>query len=147
MDKPFVYDDNYAKLMEAIQMEQRALEAGETIKPFTIEPDDSGETKLYLLLLYIDDGNNSEPIQEFIFITGRQKAYDTLKTYVENDIAYVDVMKSRVLVDSPNVSISHKLSVYMFMKNMRESGKIIDDTSFDIEEYWYEEMEDNEQAQ
>ena len=51
-------------------------------------------------------------------------------------------MKSRVYVDAPDVQISRKVSFYIFMKNMKVTGRVVDDTSFDIEDYKYDEEND-----
>ena len=54
-------------------------------------------------------------------------------------------MKSLVFVDSPKIRISNKLNVYTFMKDMKFSDKIVDESSFDIQDYYYELEENDEE--
>lgn len=141
MEKPFTMDLDYAKS----QAEKQSKPVRKPmVKPFRMDPAANKE-KLYLILLYIYDSNSdTEYAQEFQFIKGRQQTYDTLKTYLEMEDLEVDAMKSRVLVDSPKVSISHKYSVFAFMRDMKERLAVEDNTSFDINDYYYEEDEENE---
>ena len=108
------------------------------IKPFTRV--ETPSTKLYLVLKYYDEKDlDGEEIRDFEFFEGTsQDLYDYLKAEIEADSdTQLDVMRSRILVDSPKISISHKCSVYMFMKDLRNRGVVMDDTSFDIEDYFY----------
>ena len=101
--------------------------------------------KLYLLLLIItSDVDNQEDENTFKFIKGRQEVYDYIKGELEAGVN-LDCMKSLVLVDSPKISISKGVSVYSFMNDMRERGNVIDVSSFDIEDYFYEVDEEAEQ--
>lgn len=117
----------------------------EMIQPFTTI--DTPVEKLYLILKYYEDRENSdgEMVRDFEFFTGTsQTLYDHLKEEIieqdeEGCRLALDVMKSRVLVDSPNIKISHKCTVFIFMKNIIERGKAVDDSSFDIMDYYYEE--------
>lgn len=108
------------------------------IKPFTRV--ETPSTKLYLVLKYYDEKDlDGEEIRDFEFFEGTsQDLYDYLKAEIEADSdTQLDVMRSRILVDSPKISISHKCSVYMFMKDLRNRGVVLDNTSFDIEDYFY----------
>lgn len=109
------------------------------VKPF-ITKDTPNPKKLYLVLKYYSSReDNVEDYRSFEFYKGTsQDLYDHLKTDILTHDE-LDVMRSRVLVDSPTVTISRKCTIYMFMRDMRNSGRIIDDTSFDIEEYHYDE--------
>lgn len=114
----------------------------EMIKPFTIE--EAPKVKLYLVLKYYSA--NSEYVEDYrdyeYFRGTTQEMYDHLKVELETSDEF-DAMKSRVLVDSPNITISHKCSVYMFMKDARDIGKVKDESSFDIADYYYD-LEDTE---
>ena len=61
----------------------------------------------------------------------------------------IDVMKSMILVDSNKITIGVAMSknkpcsMYKIMKNLKEQGRAVDDTSFDIEDYKYDT--DNEE--
>lgn len=102
--------------------------------------------KKYLVLLYITSTvDNLEDGKDFFFENGRQATYDRIKHLLENDWQ-VDCMKSLVFVDSPKVTIATRTSVYTFMKDVREQKKVIDDTSFDIEDYYYE-VDDKEESE
>ena len=91
------------------------------------------------LKCYDEKDLDGEEIRDFEFFEGTsQDLYDYLKAEIEADSdTQLDVMRSRILVDSPKISISHKCSVYMFMKDLRNRGVVMDDTSFDIEDYFY----------
>lgn len=114
----------------------------EMIKPFTIE--EAPKVKLYLVLKYYSTNSDYvEDYRDYEYFRGTtQEMYDHLKVELETSDEF-DAMKSRVLVDSPNITISHKCSVYMFMKNARDIGKVKDESSFDITDYYYD-LEDTE---
>lgn len=125
----------------------------ELIQPFTTI--DTPIKRLYLILkVYTDvdacDGE-AEQIRDFEFFTGTsQELYDRIKEeIIESDDFSVrqkiDVMKSIIFADSPKITIglatkkTKPCSMYKIMKNLREQGKIVDETSFDIEDYKYDE--------
>lgn len=112
------------------------------IKPFTIEA--APPVKLYLVLKYYNsNGDNEEDYRDFEFFKGTtQEMYDHLKVEIENSDEF-DIMKSRLLVDSPNIQISHKLNIYTFMKDARDTNRIVDESSFNIDDYYYD-LEDME---
>lgn len=62
-----------------------------------------------------------------------------------NNEVGLDIMRSRILVDSPKIRISTKCSIYSFMKNMLTTGKVIDKTGFNIDDFYYEQEEDEEE--
>lgn len=112
-----------------IQAEEQNLIPGVT---YDTEPE-----KTYLILFegeYVD-GDDSMPLKDWAFIIGRQKAYDYIKDLITNEYANIDVIESKIIVDSDHVKISDHISIYEFMKEMKESEKVIDYTSFDIEDY------------
>lgn len=134
----------------------------EKLTPEEIEARDknkNGDLYKYLILLegeYKDgDGEN---YRSFEFITGRQAAYDYIKEILENmhddsDFEYLlDVSKSKIISeppvitpDTPRITLSNMLTVYSFMKIMREKGKVVDDSSFDIESFFDGYMEEDEE--
>lgn len=121
----------------------RIVPPGENVKPGSFMEDTPSVNKLYLLLLYITSSDdNVEEEHIFKFVRGRQNAYDALKELLETE-GNVDCMKSRVLVDSPKIQISHKCSVFTFMRDMKERKLIEDDSRFDIYDYYYEEAEED----
>lgn len=111
------------------------------ISPFEIVPEGEqlDNEKLYLVLLYIEhDEDNVETEKVFRFIKGRQDTYDYLRELLESG-ENVNILKSRVLVDSPKISISHKCSVFVFMRDMKEKHKVFDTSTFSIYDYKDEE--------
>lgn len=136
-----------AQLMEKLTPEE--IEAKEKNK--------NGDLYKYLILLEGEykykDGEN---YKSFEFITGRQAAYDYIKDILMNmhdsDYEYMlDISKSRIISeppvvtkDTPRITLSNMLTVYSFMKIMREKGKITDDSSFDIEDYFDEYISEEE---
>lgn len=117
------------------------------IKPFTVgimkdkeeQPTTQVTKKLYLLLkVYNSGSDNAEDYRDFEFIEGtRQEVYDQIKIEIQTNRDF-DIMRSRILVDAPTISISHKCSIYLFMKEAKDFGKIVDETSFDIDSYYYD---------
>lgn len=116
-----------------------------------------GDLYKYLVLLegeYIDsDGEN---YKSYEIIKGRQATYDFIKDLLESQNTgiseyIVDVSKSKIIVEppvitpeTPRITLSNMLSVYAFMKAMKEKGRIVDESSFDIEEYYDGYIEDEE---
>ena len=130
----------------------------EMMQPFTTI--DTPTKKLYLLLKVYNDfdageGDAEQP-RDWEFFTGTsQELYDKVKEeIIESDDSSVrqkiDVMQSIILVNSTKVTIeiavnkNRPCSYYTIMKNLKEQGKVVDDTSFDIEDYKYDM--DNEEA-
>ena len=113
----------------------------EEINTETVEQEEviAPKEKLYLILKYYNSGEEgAEDYRDFEFFTGTTQAlYDHMKTEIEmtDDL---DIMRSRVLVDSHNITISHKCSIYVFMKDAKDTGRVVDNTSFDIHDYYYE---------
>ena len=106
---------------------------------------DTEPEKTYLVLIDATDIESEEQYQEWRFIEGRQKAYDYIKGRIENHYITVDVHKSLIIVNS--VKINEGISVYSFMKVMKETEKVIDYTSFDIEDYNDYDPEESEGAE
>ena len=109
-------------------------------KMFSLLPEGSKDPnhKMYLVLLYIPSmEDNIEDSKDFFFKTGRQAVYDRIKELLEEN-PNIDCMKSLIFVDSPNITISNRTSVYSFMKDVRERKSVIDDTSFDIRDFYYD---------
>ena len=121
------------------------------------EKNKNGDLYKYLILLEGEykykDGEN---YKSFEFITGRQAAYDYIKDILMNmndsDYEYMlDISKSRIISEPPvvtkdtlRITLSNMLTVYSFMKIMREKGKVTDDSSFDIEDYFDEYISEEE---
>ena len=97
---------------------------------------DTEPEKIYLILIdgYEND-EDAKPYRDWELVTGRQEAYDYIKNMLENEYIIINVEESKIIVSSENVKITDGVSIYAFMKNMKENDKIIDYTSFDIEDY------------
>lgn len=129
----------------------------EMVQPFTTI--DTPTRKLYLLLKVYNDMDagegEAEQLRDFEFFTGTsQELYDKIREEIlESDDSSVrqkiDVMQSMILVDSNKITIGVAMSknkpcsMYKIMKNLKDQGKVVDETSFDIEDYKYDS--DNEQ--
>lgn len=112
-------------------------------KPFIIDETMVQEKEYLLLLVFTSDDYEDE--KTFEFITGTSS---TVYKYIRNlmgkdNEVCLDVKKSMLLVDSPKVSLSKRVSVYKFMKNTIATGKVIEDTGFDIDEFYYQDEDDN----
>lgn len=127
----------------------------EMIQPFTTI--DTPVKKLYLILRVYNDMDAGEgeleQIKDFEFFTGTsQELYDKLKEEIidskdDSVRQKLDIMDSIIMVDSSKITLSVVMSkkkpcsVYKIMRNLKEQGKIVDDTSFDIEDYRYGDEE------
>lgn len=97
---------------------------------------DTEPEKTYLILIDGCEKDNEESQhRDWEIVVGRQSAYDYIKNIIESEYILVDVEKSKIIVDSDKVKISDGVSIYEFMKAMKEEDLIIDYTSFDIEDY------------
>lgn len=97
---------------------------------------DTEPEKTYLILIDgVESDNEGKPYRDWEIVTGRQEAYDYIKSMLENEYVIVNVEESKIIVDSPNVKITDGVSIYAFMKNMKDNDKVIDYSSFDIEDY------------
>lgn len=95
---------------------------------------DEEPKKTYLILIEardLDDG----PYRDWEIVEGRQAAYDYIKNYIETDYTEVDIINSKIIVSSEKVKVTDGISIYKFMKSMKEKDKVIDYSSFDIEDY------------
>lgn len=96
------------------------------------------EKKLYLVLFEASRGDReTDIIRDWMICEGRQETYDYIKESLlafANEGVQVDIdNKSIVLVNHGD--INNAATVREFMQYMRETNKIIDETSFDIEEF------------
>lgn len=98
---------------------------------------DSEPEKTYLVLIEATETNDDEKqFRDWEIVEGRQSAYDYIKRMIESDYISVDIIKSKIIVNSDKVKITDGISIYQFMKSMKEQDKIIDYSSFDIEDYY-----------
>ena len=95
---------------------------------------DTEPEKTYLILIDGYEADDSEtPFRDWQIVEGRQNAYDYIKNMLENEYVNIDINTSKVIVDT--VLFKESISVYKFMKLMKDSEKVIDYTDFDIEDY------------
>lgn len=91
----------------------------------------------YLLLLYIfkdDDLDYSEEeCRSWKMRIGRQATYDYLKELIETES--IDPTRSYIMAESSTLKTSRK--IYNFMRRMKEDGRVIDNTEFNISDYKY----------
>ena len=125
--------------MDNIQAENQELIRGVTYDEqelvVGVTYDDENE-KTYLILIEGEtNDNDGELVRDWDFKVGRQEAYDYIKNYLKSEYILVDVIKSKIIVDSPNIKISDGVSIFKFMKQMKENDKVVDDSSFDITDY------------
>lgn len=96
---------------------------------------DSEPEKIYLILLDGEETDKGTPYRDWQMKEGRQAAYDYIKNMIENEYVNINIHESRIIVSSDKVKITDGISIYEFMKIMKENDKVIDYTSFDIEDY------------
>ena len=95
---------------------------------YDTEPD-----KIYLVL--IDGESECQKFRDWEILEGRQKAYDYIMNLLKSNYAEIDIHESRIIVSSEKVKVTDGISIYEFMKVMKEKDKVIDYSSFDIEDY------------
>ena len=127
-----------------LESTRRALEESKgkvpetTVKPFVVQNENVIVKKKYLVLKYYSADDDGEEVKDFDFFEGTtQELYEYLKDEIINN-DHFDVMKSKVLVDSPRVSLSKMCSVYGLMENFIMNSRVIDETSFNIRDYYYD---------
>lgn len=95
---------------------------------------DTEQEKTYLILIDgIENDDAQQRYRDWDYVVGRQEAYDYIKNILESGYVIVDINESKIIVDS--LKINDGISIYEFMKAMKEKDKIIDYSSFDIEDY------------
>ena len=97
---------------------------------------DTEPEKEYLILIDGEeiDGDGSR-FRDWEVVVGRQKAYDYIKNMLENGYVSINVDTSKIIVNSEKVKVLNGLTIYEFMKAMKDEEKVIDYSSFDIEDY------------
>ena len=115
--------------MENQQVNTEGLIRGVSYDPVETE-------KTYLILIDGEEADNEgKRFRDWEVITGRQNAYDYIKNMLENEYVMIDVDSSKIIVSSDKVKVTDGISIYDFMKSMKEKDKVIDYSSFDIDDY------------
>ena len=143
MDVPKEKEDEF---YEGIEKDEHVAPL---IKPVTID-ETAAKKKLYLLLyVLVSAEDNVEDSYQYEFFKGTSfDAYEKIRNMMgDNNEIGLDVVRSRILVDSPKIRISTKCSIYSFMKNLITTGKVIDDSGFNIDDFYYEPEEDDEEEE
>ena len=97
---------------------------------------DTEPEKIYLILIDgVEVDEYEKPFRDWQIKEGRQAAYDYIKDIIMSEYVMVNVYESKIIVSSEKVKVTDGISIYEFMKSMKENDKIIDYTSFDIEDY------------
>lgn len=147
--KPFsmiITDDD----IRAVEGEEAVQKRHENLQKMITIDETMVQTKEYLLLTeFVLSDENAENERNFEFITGTTAdIYNHIKNMMfDENVAGLDIMHSYVIVDSPKVSISKRITIYKFMKNAIVTGKVIDDSGFDIEEYYYDDPDEEEEEE
>lgn len=145
--KPFsmgITDDQ----IRAIEGEEGVRKRRESLeKPFIMDETMMKEKEYLVLMEFEFPEEDRENERFFDFITGTTATvYEYIKNIMyNNNESGLDIMHSYVLVDSPKVSISKKITIYKFMKNAIVTGKVVDESGFDIEEYYYDPEDEEEE--
>ena len=125
--------------------EAEGLDNSKLKRPLTTK--DTPQIKMYLILSeYSYDNNEDQIIHDWeLFYGTTQDLYDHLKLLITDDGVNYDVMKSRLLVNGENTRLKNNASVYQFMSMQIERGNVVDETDFDINDYYYDLPEDEEE--
>lgn len=98
----------------------------------SIGPDPT--TKIYLILSLgysQDNETEGDEVRDWEVVIGRQETYDRLKNLIESEA--IDPHKSFVL--SGETAPEQAITVFRFMKYCLDGDKVVDNTTFDIDEY------------
>ena len=104
----------------------------------SIGPDPT--TKVYLILSVgysQDKETEGNEIRDWEIVVGRQETYDRLKNLIQSEA--IDPHVSFVL--SGETAPEEAITVFRFMKYCQDGDKVVDNTSFDINEYAISEVE------
>lgn len=114
-----------------------------------------GEDILYLLLVQGDPKyEDANEFRDWLFITGRQAAYDYIVNLLENDHEadydnFINIEESMIYADNPHIpesqnklKLSNGFSFYQFIKDATVLKKVDIKEGFDIEEFRQQNLED-----
>lgn len=122
------------------EVKEKTSVAKALIKPFQILAEGAQDPnhKLYLVLVVNSSmEDNVEDDRDFFFVKGRQAVFDKIRLMLESGEP-IDIMRSLIYVDSNKVKISMRTSVYRFMRDCLNTSKVINDSGFDIGDYYYD---------
>lgn len=144
--KPFsmiLTDDD----IRSVEGEEAVKQRHENLQKMITIDETMVHEKEYLLLLEFILNDDQENERNFEFIRGTTaNVYEYIKNILfDNNVAGLDIMHSYVIVDSPKVSISKRITIHKFMKNALVTGKVIDESGFNIDEYYYEDPDNEEE--
>ena len=115
-------------------MENQNVNTEGLIRGITYDKEEPEKT--YLVLIDGEERDtDGKQYRDWELIEGRQNAYDYIKNIIESEYVIVNVMKSKIIVNADKVKVTDGITIYEFMKVMKEKDKIIDYSSFDIEDY------------
>lgn len=116
------------KIMGKIKEEDLETRKEQIEKGVLFVPTEETPKKKTYIVLYIGTDEDGKDIKSFEVIEGRKETFDFIKGIVD----YIDIHESKVLTDK--VSYNDAASIYDFMKYV---SSIIEEDSFDIEDYNY----------
>lgn len=106
----------------------------------SVKEADSGAAKVYLLLLTYDvPEEDGEFNQRWEFVKGREGVYNRIKeliidSFETNHPLIID--ESFIAVDTMKMKITDSKPIYKFMKDVIARGQIVDNTGFNIDDYF-----------
>lgn len=95
-------------------------------------------TKLYLILYEsfpTDDNDDSSIVKDWEYVRGREAAYTSIKSRLEDDILSIHLLKSLVIVASYKRTIEEPITVYEFMRKMANEHKVPENVLINIDDY------------
>lgn len=95
--------------------------------------------KRYLVLIEASRGEREiDSIRDWMICSSRQETYDYIKETLialTDDGIEVDVDEASIVLAITEDDCSSAATIREYMQYMRDTGKVIDESSFDIEEY------------
>ena len=130
-NNPIIHDFYLTQEAGFVPADQNKMKPAMLMDAVTFDGPDPDEMKYLLLIKAIEPSNIDDYGYEWFVKSGRQATYDFLKELLTSCI--VDVDESFIMAESS--TIKSAISIYKFMRNMKDGGKVIENTSFDPDEY------------
>lgn len=111
--------------------ESKNMRPAVLIDAISFDGQDPDDIRYLLLIRVLEPASPDEDCYEWFIKTGRQTTYDFLKELILSCV--VDIDESFIMGETSTIKTS--ISIYKFMKSVKDNEKIIDNTSFDVDEY------------
>lgn len=106
-------------------------DAFENVNLFHFEGDNEEKEYLILVVSENSESDTDDLIKDWFILVGRQNTYDSLMNYIES--GFIQAQESFIIPKGSK--IEEGITVFDFMKKMKEEKRVFDDSDFEIEDY------------